>query len=299
VYSGPISISTSTTETINAIATAVNYSTSPVGSAVYTVHILPLAATPTFTPAAGTYVTVQTVGIADATPGVAIYYTTDGSTPTSSSALYTGPITVPVSETINAIAIATTANTYAPSLLASAAYVINLPPPAFTITDASTTVTASPNGTASTTLTITANAAFNGTITFGCTWYLPVGAACQFTPATVTVSALGTTTTTLSITVPPVVGLRRDPGPMLPTTVFAGVLCLFGLRKRRRLQMLVWIVVSSAALSMFSGCAAPSSSPNSSQFFVIGTGSSLPVNAPVGATPTSVPENLSMTLTVR
>ena len=32
---------------------------------------------------------------------------------------------------------------------------------------------------------------------------------------------------------------------MLPTTVLAGVLCLFGLRKRRRLQMLVWVVVSA------------------------------------------------------
>ena len=86
---------------------------------------------------------------------------------------------------------------------------------------------------------------------------------------------------------------------MLPTTVLAGVLCLFGLRKRRRLQMLVWVVVSAVGLSMFSGCSSPSSSPNSSQFFVTGAGSSLPVNAPAGATPTSVPESLQMTLAVQ
>jgi hypothetical protein len=306
LYSGPITVSgvlsQTVTETINAIATETGYSASPVASAVYTIHLLPVAATPTFSVAAGTYVTVQTVSLADATPGTMIYYTTDGSTPTVNSTPYSGPITVATTETINAIAIATTANIYAPSLVGSAAYVINLPPPAFTITDASTTLTVSPNGTATTTLTITANAAFNGTITFGCSWYLPIGAACQFSPATVTVNALGTTTTTLSITVPPAglgAALRRGPGPLLPTTVLAGVLCLFGLRKRRRLQMLVWIVVSAAGLSMFSGCSSPASSPNSSQFFVTGAGSSLPVNSPVGATATAVPESLGMTLTVQ
>ena len=297
LYTGPISVGV--TETITAIATATNYAASTVASATYTIHILPLAATPTFSPASGTYVTVQSVSISDASPGVAIHYTTDGSTPTSSSTLYTAPVVVPASETINAIAIATTANTYAPGLVGSATYVINLPPPAFTITDANTTLMASRNGSATTTLTITANAAFNGTVTLGCSWYLPIGAACLFNPTTVSVNALGTTTTTLTITVPPVVGLRRGPGPMLPTTVLAGVLCLFGLRKRRRLQMLVWIVVSAVGLSMFSGCSSPSSSPASSQFFVTGAGSSSAVNAPVGASPTSVPESLQMTLTVQ
>jgi len=297
VYSGPITVGT--TETINAIATATNYANSPVSSATYTIHILPLAATPTFSPASGTYVTVQTVSIADASTGVAIYYTTDGSTPTSNSTLYTGPITVPVNETINAIAIAKTANTYAPSLVGSAAYVINLPPPAFTITDANTTLMASRNGSATTTLTITANAAFNGTVTLGCSWYLPIGANCQFNPTTVSVNALGTTTTTLTITVPPVVGFRRDPSPMLPTTVLAGVLCLFGFRKRRRLQMLLFIVVSAVGLSMVSGCSSPSSSPGSSQFFITGAGLSTAVNAPVGAAATAVPESLAMTLSVQ
>ena len=304
LYSGPITVSgvlsQTVTETINAIATETGYSASPVASAVYTIHLLPVSATPTFSVAAGTYVTVQTVSLADVTPGTMIYYTVDGSTPTVNSTPYSGPITVATTETINAIAIPTVANTYAPSLVGSAAYVINLPPPAFTITDASTTLMASRNGSATTTLTITANAAFNGTVALGCSWYLPIGADCQFNPTTVSVNALGTTTTTLTITVPPVVGLRRGPGPMLPTTVLAGVLCLFGLRKRRRLQMLVWIVVSAVGLSMFSGCSSsPSSSPNSMQFFVTGAGSSLPVNAPVGAPPTSVPESLQMTLTVQ
>ena len=62
-------------------------------------------ATPTFSPAPGTYPTAQSVSIADATSGASIRYTVDGSTPTASSTLYTGPITVSASTTINAIGI--------------------------------------------------------------------------------------------------------------------------------------------------------------------------------------------------
>ncbi len=82
------------------------------------------AATPTFSPAAGTYSSAQTVTITDGTSGAAIYYTTDGTTPTTSSSQYSGPITVSSSETIEAIA---TASGYTTSAVATAAYTINLP----------------------------------------------------------------------------------------------------------------------------------------------------------------------------
>jgi len=60
----------------------------------------PPTATPFFNVAA------QTVTIMDATAGATIYYTTNGNTPTASSARYTGPITVSSTETIEAIAVA-------------------------------------------------------------------------------------------------------------------------------------------------------------------------------------------------
>ena len=66
----------------------------------------PFAPAPTFSVPAGTYTTVQSVVISDTVATAKIYYTTDGSTPTSTSTLYSGPITVNVSETINAIAVA-------------------------------------------------------------------------------------------------------------------------------------------------------------------------------------------------
>jgi len=58
---------------------------------------------PTFSPAAGTYSKPQTVTINIDTSGVKIFYTSDGSTPTTSSAKYTGPITVSSTKTIKAI----------------------------------------------------------------------------------------------------------------------------------------------------------------------------------------------------
>lgn len=51
-------------------------------------------ATPTFSPGGGTYSSAQTVTISDTTSGATIYYTTDGSTPTTSSSHYTTAITV-------------------------------------------------------------------------------------------------------------------------------------------------------------------------------------------------------------
>jgi hypothetical protein len=59
-------------------------------------------ATPTFTPAPGTYSSARDVTIACATTGTQIRYTTDSTDPTSASTLYSAPITVSATTTIKA-----------------------------------------------------------------------------------------------------------------------------------------------------------------------------------------------------
>lgn len=90
----------------------------------------PAAATPTVSVTPGTYTGAQTVALASTTAGATIYYTLDGSAPTTSSSVYTVPLTVAATETINALA---SASGFANSPVASALY---------TITPASLTCTA-------------------------------------------------------------------------------------------------------------------------------------------------------------
>ncbi len=121
VYGGPISVSA--TQTLKALAVASGFSNSAVASATYTI-VAPAAATPTFSPAAGTYSTTQSVTISDSTPGAVIYYTANGTTPTTASAAYGGPISVSATQTLKALAVA---SGFSNSAVASAAYVITVP----------------------------------------------------------------------------------------------------------------------------------------------------------------------------
>ena len=104
-YTGPITVSS--TETLEAIAIATGNINSAVASAAYTISSPTPVSTPTFSPAGGTYTSAQSVTISDATSGATIYYTTNGTTPTTSSTAYTGPITVSSTETLEAIAVVT------------------------------------------------------------------------------------------------------------------------------------------------------------------------------------------------
>jgi hypothetical protein len=84
-------------------------------------------ATPTFSPTGGTYATAQSVTLADTTAGASIRYTVDGSTPTASSTLYTGPITIAASTTVKAVGVKTG---LANSATASATYTFGVTPAA-------------------------------------------------------------------------------------------------------------------------------------------------------------------------
>jgi hypothetical protein len=78
-------------------------------------------ATPTFSPGGGSFTTAQSVTISDATAGASIHFTTNGSTPTASSTLYTGPVTIASTSTLQAIAVASGLTN---SAVASATYTI-------------------------------------------------------------------------------------------------------------------------------------------------------------------------------
>lgn len=87
------------------------------------IYSMPLtAATPTFSPVAGAYVGTQVVTISSTTGGASIYYTTNGATPTTSSTLYSGPVSVESSLTLKAIAVE---DGLIDSAVGSAAYVIS------------------------------------------------------------------------------------------------------------------------------------------------------------------------------
>ena len=79
------------------------------------------AATPTFSPAPGTYASAQSVTLSDSTAGAVIHYTTNGTTPTASSPVYSSAIAVSTTTTIQAIAVATGFNN---SSVASGTYTI-------------------------------------------------------------------------------------------------------------------------------------------------------------------------------
>lgn len=74
-------------------------------------------------PAPGTYDTAQTVALTGSNAGDKIYYTTNGSTPTTSSTLYTAPIPVASSMTIKAFGVNSAGQS---GTVSSFAYVIDL-----------------------------------------------------------------------------------------------------------------------------------------------------------------------------
>ena len=151
LYAGPITVSATTT--VNAIATAAGFATSAVATGAYTIQMPVPAATPTANPAPGSFTSAQTVILSDATPGAIIYYTTDGTTPTTASTLYDAPLIVSATTTINAIAVAAG---YTTSAVATAAYVVTplaaaatpafgVPPGTYTTAQSVTLADATPN----------------------------------------------------------------------------------------------------------------------------------------------------------
>lgn len=85
--------------------------------------VTPVVATPTFTPAEGTYYEAQNVTINCSTEGATIYYTLDGSDPTTESSVYSAPIEISESTIVKAMAVKAD---YENSAIATASYIIQL-----------------------------------------------------------------------------------------------------------------------------------------------------------------------------
>lgn len=275
LYSGLIVVTT--TETIKAIAVASGYANSNVAMATYTItpSNVGQAATPTFTPSAGTYTSAQTVAISTTTPSATIRYSTDGSTPTPSSLLYSGPISVSTTQTIKAIAIA---SGYSTSAVASATYTINITSNAdFSISASPTSLTVASGTNGTTTISVAPQNGFNSSVTFACSG-LPAGTTCTFAPPNVT--PLGNpASTTLTISKTSTTAFQQAPGPFIPGSLFAAAFCFIGWKKRRRLQMLVLLIVGAAGVLAINGCGGATFNSNSNT----GTTSTVTVTATSGS----------------
>ena len=219
-YSGPINISS--TQIIRAIATAPGYRNSGEGSASYSFVMGTPPNTPVISLASGTYNAVQTVTISDTTPGTTMYYTTDGTAPSTTSPVYHGALTISTSQTVTALAVTTVSGYgvyqgialseygYVVSASAAATYVIALPTttPTVTVQTATTTTTAQ-----ALTVTVTVSggvgkATATGSVHLASGSYTSVSAALSNGFATITIPAgsLGIGTDTLTATYTPTPG---------------------------------------------------------------------------------------------
>ncbi|WP_281185160.1 chitobiase/beta-hexosaminidase C-terminal domain-containing protein [Trichlorobacter lovleyi] len=114
VYSAPLTISATTTLKYFARDTAGN--SEAVKTATYTISTTPPADTTapvtSVSPAGGSYTTAQSVRLT-ANEAATIYYTTNGSTPTTASAVYSAPLTISATTTLKYFARDTAGNSEA------------------------------------------------------------------------------------------------------------------------------------------------------------------------------------------
>lgn len=119
-YSGPITFKTNFV--LKALGYVNGYNNNSVASGSYT---LAQVSAPAFNPVAGTVTNGTVISLYSLTPNSVIYYTLDGSTPTTNSLLYSSPFAIAISSNITIAALAT-ANSYANSINTSKYYLKSL-----------------------------------------------------------------------------------------------------------------------------------------------------------------------------
>jgi hypothetical protein len=258
-------------------------------SVVLTVNPIGIAPTPTFSIPAGTYTTDQTVTVADSNSAATIYYTLDGTTPVVGQSLSLNPgqfIEVQGNETIEAIA---SVPGYSQSAVASAAYVISIPPPSFTLALSPASITVDSGQSATSQISVNPTNGFGNAVSLSCSG-MPTGVSCGFSPTTASPNAPSTLTITAA----------ASAGSSSATRVGLAILpmgALFGLCgllrfKRRRITLLV--LLAGIAVSLCSSCGGGSGSVGS------GGGGTTPQTYKVTVTGTSgsLTDSITLTLTL-
>ncbi len=237
-----------------------NYSAAPAASLTITVSSLGQVAEPTFSIPAGTYYgSANKVALSTTTSGATIYYTTNGSIPTTSSTKYTGAIPLATVETITINAIAVDSPGYTNSNVASATYIVSAGVPDFTFAVSPTALNLTAGNSGEVDAVVTGSpdtAAFLADVLVACTG-LPLGASCDAltiapSGSSVAKGVLKINTSSASISA------HNNSNPLVPggATLAAALCCFLGFKKRRRLQMMLLLAVSAIGLSLFTGCGA-------------------------------------------
>jgi hypothetical protein len=99
LYTGPVTVNNGT------VLKAMAIGTQDVSRTVSRTYVYPSALAPVFSPDEMFISGSKAITISSSTPGAAIYYTTNGTTPSTGSQHYTGPVTVEAGTTLKAIAV--------------------------------------------------------------------------------------------------------------------------------------------------------------------------------------------------
>jgi len=255
-------------------ATSTNYLAAP--QVKETIAILPALATQIINfPNPGTVVTGNTTTlVATATSGLPVSYTAAPSTVCTVSG---SVVTAVASGTCTVTALQPGDNTYfAMAAPVQDSFTINpaglIPAMALSFSMSDMVLQAGSVGV--TQLTINSGNNFAGTVNFTCTG-APAGYTCAINPNPIFVPQGGFVSTAVSISPSTSSSMGSNHSrTYLPGATLAVALCFFGLRRRKRLQMLLLLVIGLAGLGVVSGCGG-SSTPSATA----GTQSTLTVTA--------------------